>query len=184
MSVSRAIVAIIAASFIVARGAPWTAAAAGVDVTTYHNDPSRTGQNLSESVLTPANVGATTFGKVGFFSVDGKVDAQPLYLSAVAVPGQGTHNVLFVVTEHDSVYAFDADNGTVLWRVSLLGSGETTSDNRSCGQVTPEIGITSTPAIDRARGAIYVVAMSKNASGSYFQRLHALDITSGAELFG
>jgi hypothetical protein len=157
-----------------------------VDVTTYHNDNARTGQNLAEVLLNPGNVAAATFGKVGFFSVDGKVDAQPLHLSNVNIPGQGTRNVLYVVTEHDSVYAFDAVSGAALWQVSLLGAGETTSDARGCSQVTPEIGITATPVIDRTRGpngVIYVIAMSKNGS-NYFQRLHALDITSGAELFG
>lgn len=157
-----------------------------VDVATYHNDNARTGQNLAETLLNPGNVSSTTFGKVGFISVDGKVDAQPLHLSNVNIPGQGTRNVLYVVTEHDSLYAFDAVSGAALWQVSLLGAGETTSDARGCSQVTPEIGITATPVIDRTRGpngAIYVIAMSKNGS-NYFQRLHALDITSGAELFG
>ena len=157
-----------------------------VDVATYHNDNARTGQNLAETLLNPGNVSSTTFGKVGFLSVDGKVDAQPLHLSNVNIPGQGTRDVLYVVTEHDSVYAFDAVSGAALWQVSLLGAGETTSDARGCSQVTPEIGITATPVIDRTRGpngAIYVIAMSKNGS-NYFQRLHALDITSGAELFG
>ena len=162
--------------------------ASTVDVITYHYDNSRSGQNLNETVLTPANVNSTKFGKLGEFMVDGKVDAQPLYLSQVTIGGQ-KRNVLYVATEHGSVYAFDADsiNGTastVLWKTSTLGSGETTSDNRGCGQVTPEIGITATPVIDRSRNAIYVVAMSKNASGAYFQRIHALDLTTGAELFG
>ena len=162
--------------------------ASTVDVITYHYDNSRSGQNLNETVLTPANVNSTKFGKLGEFVVDGKVDAQPLYLSQVTIGGQ-KKNVLYVATEHGSVYAFDADsiNGTsstVLWKTSTLGSGETTSDNRGCGQVTPEIGITATPVIDRSRNAIYVVAMSKNASGAYFQRIHALDLTTGAELFG
>jgi hypothetical protein len=158
-----------------------------VDVVTYHNDVARTGQNLSESTLTPATVNSASFAKRGMLITDGKVDAQPLFLSNVSVPGQGVRNVLYVATEHDTVYAFDADLGSILWRVSLLGSGETPSDQRSCNQVVPEIGITATPVIDRTRGpngAIYVVAMSKNASGSYFQRLHALDVTSGVELFG
>jgi len=161
--------------------------AATTDVVTYHNDVARTGQNLSETILTPANVNSTGFGKIGFYAVDGKVDAQPLYLANVSIPGQNSHNVLYVATEHDSVYAFDADNGTQLWKVTLLGAGETTSDPHNCGQVVPEIGITATPVIDRSRGpngTIYVVAMSKNASGSYFQRLHALDVTTGAELLG
>jgi hypothetical protein len=125
-------------------------------------------------------------GRSGFLSTDGKVDAQPLYLSSVNVMGHGMHNVLYVATEHDSVYAFDADIGTVLWQVTLLGTGENPSDDRGCNQITPEIGITSTPVIDRTagtNGAIYVVAMSKAGSGTYIQRLHALDIGSGAELF-
>lgn len=159
-----------------------------VDVITYHYDNGRSGQNLNETILTPANVNATQFGKKGEFTVDGKVDAQPLYLSQVAINGQ-MKNVLYVATEHGSVYAFDADsiNGstsTFLWKSSTLGSGETTSDARSCSQVSPEIGITATPVIDRTRNAIYVVAMSKNASGSYFQRLHALNLSTGTELFG
>ena len=159
-----------------------------VDVITYHYDNGRSGQNLNETTLTPANVNSTAFGKLGQFSVDGLVDAQPLYLSQVSVAGQ-TKNVLYVATEHGSVYAFDADsiNGTTtafLWKISMLGTGETTSDNRGCGQVSPEIGITSTPVIDRSRNAIYVVAMSKDSSGNYFQRLHALNLSTGAELFG
>lgn len=165
--------------------------ASAIDVVTYHYDNLRTGQNLNETILTPANVNSAKFGKLGAFTVDGLVDAQPLYLSAVAIPGVGTKNVLYVATEHDSVYAFDADsvNGNTssfLWKVSVLGSGETSSDNRGCGQVSPEIGVTSTPVIDRTRGqhgAIYVVAMSKDANGNYFHRLHALDLTTGAELF-
>jgi hypothetical protein len=166
--------------------------ASTINVVTYHYDNLRTGQNLNETILTQANVNSTTFGKLGAFTVDGRVDAQPLYLSAVTIPSVGTKNVLYVATEHGSVYAFDADsiNGntsTFLWKVSTLGSGETSSDNRGCGQVSPEIGVTATPVIDRARGthgAIYVVAMSKDANGNYFQRLHALDLTTGAELFG
>ena len=157
------------------------------DVITYHYDNQRTGQNLNEVTLTPANVNSTKFGKLGEFTVDGKVDAQPLYLSNVSISGN-KKNILYVVTEHGSVYAFDADsiNGMTaasLWKTSTLGSGETTSDNRGCGQVSPEIGITATPVIDRTRNAIYVIAMSKNSAGNYFQRLHALDLATGAELF-
>jgi len=162
-----------------------------VDVNTYHYDNGRSGQNLNESTLTPANVSITKFGKLGSFTVDGKVDAQPLYLSNVAIPTSGNKNILYVVTEHGSVYAFDADTisgntSAFLWKTSTLLSGETSSDSRGCGQVSPEIGITATPVIDRTRGphgAIYVVAMSKNGS-NYFQRLHALDLATGAELFG
>ena len=158
---------------------------AGTDVTTYHNDIARTGQNITETKLTQANVNSTTFGLLRNLTVDGKVDAEPLYLSQLSVAGSA-YNVVFVVTEHDSVYAFDSDTGAQLWKVSLLGAGETTSDDRGCGQVTPEIGITATPVIDRmagAHGILYAVAMSKNGS-TYFQRLHALDITTGAELEG
>jgi hypothetical protein len=157
----------------------------GTDVTTYHNDIARTGQNTTETVLTQANVNSATFGLLRNLPVDGLVDAEPLYLSQLSIGGT-THNVVFVATEHDSVYAFDSDTGAQLWKVSLLGSGETTSDDRGCGQVTPEIGITSTPVIDRTAGAhgiLYAVAMSKTST-TYFQRLHALDITTGAELEG
>jgi outer membrane protein assembly factor BamB len=157
--------------------------ALAVDITTYHNDNARTGQNLSETVLTPVNVNFNSFGKLFQLTLDGKVDAQPLYLSGVSFP-QGIRNGLYVATEHDSVYAFDADTGAQLWKVSLLKAGETPSDTRSCGQVTPEIGITATPVIDRAAGLIYVVAMSKDSAGTYYQRLHALSLTTGAEQIG
>ena len=161
----------------------------GIDVLTYHYDNLRTGQNLQEAALTPANVNVNTFGKLGEFPLDGLVDAQPLLVANLEIPGKGTKNVLYAVTEHDSIYAFDADSissagGTVLWQTTALLAGETPSDNRSCGQVTPEIGITSTPVIDRGRNAVYIVAMSKDALGNYYQRLHALDLTSGKELFG
>jgi Immunoglobulin I-set domain len=156
----------------------------GTDVTTYKYDLSRTGQNLTESALTLTNVAAATFGMLRRLPVDGKVDAQPLYLSHLAVGGTA-HNTVFAATEHDSVYAFDSDSGAQLWKVSLLGTGETPSDARGCTQVIPEIGITSTPVIDRtagAHGVLYVVAMSKDAQSIYHQRLHALDLTTGAEL--
>jgi outer membrane protein assembly factor BamB len=155
-------------------------------VTTYHNDNARTGQNLNETILTPSNVNSSSFGKLFVITVDGKVDAQPLYLTQVSIPNQGMHNVLYVATEHGSVYGLDADTGKALWQVSMLAAGETTSDDHGCGQITPEIGITSTPVIDPKagpHGTIYVVAMSKDGSGSYHQRLHALDATTGAEEF-
>ncbi|MGH3429638.1 MAG: hypothetical protein ACRDQZ_19065, partial [Mycobacteriales bacterium] len=153
---------------------------------TYKNDLARTGRNLTETVLTTANVNSTDFGLFRMLATDGKVDAQPLYVGGLSVQG-AAHNVAFAATENDTVYAFDADSGTALWKVSLLGSGETPSDTHGCGQVTPMIGITSTPVIDPAAGAhgiIYVVAMSKDSSGTYFQRLHALDITTGTEQLG
>ena len=161
-------------------------APAGTDVLTYKNDLNRSGQNLTESTLTPATVVSSTFGLRRVLPVDGKVDAQPLYVSRLSVAG-AAHNVVVAATEHDSVYAFDADTGAVLWKVSLLESGETLSDTHGCGQVTPEIGITSTPVIDRdagAHGAVFVVAMSKDPSAAYHQRLHALDLGTGAELLG
>jgi Putative binding domain, N-terminal/PQQ enzyme repeat len=156
-------------------------------VLTWHNDNARTGQNLQETILTPANVGVGTFKRLFTISVDGKVDAQPLYVPVLSIPNRGLHNVLYVVTEHDSVYALDADTGALLWQVSLLGSTESPSDDRGCSQVTPEIGITSTPVIDPfagPHGTLYAVAMSKTTSGTYHQRLHALDLTTGAEEFG
>ncbi len=158
-----------------------------VNVLTYHNDNARTGQNLSETTLTPANVNSSSFGKLLVISMDGKVDAQPLVVSALNMPGHGTRNVVFAATEHDSVYAFDANTGSVYWDVSMLKSGETRSDDRGCSQVVPEIGVTATPVIDRKageHGTIYVIAMSKDANNNYYQRLHALDITTGAEQFG
>jgi outer membrane protein assembly factor BamB len=155
------------------------------DVVTYHNDNARTGQNLAETILTHNNVNSRTFGKLFTISVDGVIDAQPLYLSSISIPGKGTHNVLYVVTENDSVYAFDADTGSRLWRVSVLASGEKPSGIISgCSQIAPQVGITATPVIDRSNspnGTIYVVAMSKNSSRQYFQRLHALNIATGAE---
>ena len=162
------------------------APAVRTDVVTYKNDAARTGQNLTESVLTLTNVASSTFGLRCNLSVDGKVDAQPLYLSQLTISGTA-HNVVYVATEADSVYAFDSDSGTTLWHVSLLPPGEVLSDTHGCSQVTPAIGITSTPVIDRAagpNGALYVVAMSKDATSAYHQRLHALDVTTGAELFG
>jgi outer membrane protein assembly factor BamB len=159
----------------------------GTDITTYKYDLARTGQNLTETTLTTANVRSSSFGLLRVLKADGKVDAQPLYLSGLTVQG-GTHNVVFVATENDSVYAFDADSGTALWTVSLLKSGETpTEPVDGCSQITPQIGITATPVIARgagAHGTLYVVAMSKDGSANYYQRLHALDVTTGAELLG
>jgi hypothetical protein len=155
------------------------------DVLTYHNNNSRTGLNSAETILTLSNVNSTDFGKLFTLTVDGLVDAEPLYLSGVTIQGS-THNVLIVATEHDSVYAFDTDTGAQLWHISTLGSGETPSDDRGCDQVTPEIGITSTPVISRPSGSnavIYAVAMSKDSSSNYYQRLHALDAATGAELY-
>jgi hypothetical protein len=154
---------------------------------THHNDNLRTGQNLGEIVLTPSNVGSTTFGKLFSYNLDGLSMASPLYVAGVSVPGQGVHNVVYVATQHDSVYAFDADglSAAPLWQKSFLTSGVTTvpaSDTGECCDIAPEIGITGTPVIDSASGTLYVVAKTKEGT-AYRQRLHALDIATGAEKF-
>ena len=159
-------------------------ATAATDVATFKYDVSRSGQMPAETQLTLDNVNSTSFGLLHNVMLDGKVDAQPLYLSQVPLSGTA-HNVAFVATEHGSVYAIDADSGTILWQVSLLAAGETPSDTHACTQVTPEIGVTATPVIDRTagtHGVLYVVGMSIDKSSNYHQRLHALDITTGAEL--
>jgi hypothetical protein len=159
-----------------------------LSVLTYHNDNSRSGLNANETVLTTANVNPTQFGKLGTMQVAGLVDAEPLYVGGLTING-AAHNVVFVATEHDMVYAFDADTFAQLWSANMLASysSETPSDDRGCSQVQPEIGITSTPVIDPSvgpNGTIFVVAMSKDSSGNYHQRLHALDLTTGLERSG
>jgi len=162
------------------------AAPASKGVLTWHNDNERTGRNTSETTLTLKNVNVNTFGKLFVLSTDGLVDAEPLYVPNLTVNGS-SHNVVFLESENATVYAFDADNGSPLWQVTALGANESASDNRSCGQVTPEIGITSTPVIDMSsgpNGTMYLVAMSRDSSDNYHQRLHALNVTTGGEQFG
>ncbi|HTL15821.1 MAG TPA: hypothetical protein VL793_01220, partial [Patescibacteria group bacterium] len=158
-------------------------APAQVNVVTYHNDAARTGANPKESLLKPANVAPAGFGKLFAQPVDGYIYAQPLLVSGVNIAGKGLHNVVFVATEHNSVYAFDADtniggNAAPLWQVNL-GPSVPSADVLS-GDIVPEIGITSTPVIEPNAGTLYVVAKTKE-NGIYFQKLHALDISSGAE---
>jgi hypothetical protein len=160
----------------------------GVAVLTYHDDNLRTGLDPNETILTTANVNSAQFGKLGTMTVTGLVDAEPLYAGGLTING-AKHNVVFVATEHDMVYAFDADSFAQLWSASMLTNfpGEATvatSDVGGCSQVNPEIGITSTPVIDLSAGAngtIFVVAMSVDPGGNYHQRLHALDLATGAE---
>ena len=156
-------------------------------VLTSQYDNARTNATVHETILTPANVNSRQFGKVFSFHVDGDVYAQPLYLPNVEVPGKGTHNVIYVATEHDSVYAFDAANNpaSALWRVNFLGDGITPlrPQDVRCPFIRPEIGITPTPAIDLESGTLYVLARTRE-NGRFVQKLHALAITTGAEKFG
>jgi hypothetical protein len=175
-------------------GAVSATAAAQTSVTTWHNDIGRTGQNLTETLLTPSNVNATQFGLLFSQPVDGQVYAQPLYMPNLTING-ATHNVVFVATEHDSVYAFDANSngGTSaapLWHASFLtaaygaASGATSLPASLVSlDVQPEYGVTGTPVIDPSTNTMYVVGNTLEG-GNSVQRLHALDITTGLEKFG
>ena len=163
------------------------------DVLTYQDNNARTGADLQETTLTPADVNAGQFGRVSFLGVDGKVDAQPLYVAGLAIPGHGTRNVLFVATENDSLYAFDADDAELLWHdgpsgtpTSLLKPGEipVQANDIAGNQFGSELGILDTPVIDRTTNTLYVEAESRasvNGSLVLYQRIHAIDITTGAE---
>ncbi|HET9410079.1 MAG TPA: Ig-like domain-containing protein [Candidatus Sulfotelmatobacter sp.] len=166
---------------------------AQMNVVTQHYDVARTGQNTSETLLTPGNVNKAGFGFRFSQPVDGYIVGQALYLSNVSIPNAGTHNVVYVATLHDSVYAFDADsnvgaNAAPLWHVNFTNpaAGITTASGASlpCPDVTayPESGIVSTPVIDPNTGTMYVVAKT-NENGTVFHRLHALDVATGADKF-
>lgn len=165
---------------------------ANAQMTTAQYDNARTGAYLKEAILTPRNVNQEQFGKIFTLKVDGDIYAQPLFLAGVQIPGKGKHDVVFIATEHDSVYAFDAygNPSTPLWRVSFLKSGATTVPARdvSCPFTQPEVGITSTPVIDAKSGTLYVLARTKIPSASegkqYHQQLHALAVATGAERSG
>jgi hypothetical protein len=161
-----------------------------ITVTTYRNNLARTGENLQETILTPLNVTPAQFGKLFSHPVDGQVYAQPLYLPSVSIPGKGTHNVVFIATAHDIVYAFDGDstagsNASPLWQISLANTGEgerpaNVSDVLGCTSMEPDIGITSTPVVDTETHTLYVVALTLRLN-SFVHRLHSLDTATGAE---
>jgi hypothetical protein len=158
-------------------------------VLTQHNDNARTGQNTSETILNTTNVNVNQFGKLFAMPADGQIYAQPLYVPSITING-GVHNVVILVTENDSVYAYDADsNGAPLWKVSMVdvahgaGMGETALDSATtigCSDMQPQIGITSTPVIDSTSKTIYLEAKSTDGT-NYFHRLHALDLLTGSE---
>ena len=176
-------------------------ATAQTTVWTYHNNNFRTGANTNETALTLANVNTNTFGKLFSYAVDGLVYAQPLYVPSVSVPGRGTHNVVFIATQHNTVYAFDADSagaaGGLLWSTNLGPAAVTTIagvftnqnfgtryNNGSFTDIVPEVGITGTPVIDANTGTLYVDVFTGEAGGggtNYFHRLHALKIADGTE---
>src|SRR5579863_716939 len=184
-SIAAAAVAL-AFALVVLAGVP-AQGQAYTGVLTWHNDNQRTGQNLSETILNPSNVNSKSFGKLFSYPVDGQIYAQPLYVYNVTI-GDQVHNVVYVETENDSVYAFDADglSSTPLWQVSFLSTGVTAvpcGATGACTAITPTFGITGTPVIDGNSGTMYLVAFTAE-NGTWVQRLHALDITSGAEKFG
>ena len=166
-----------------------------VRVATYHNNPARQGSNILETILRPDNVNVRQFGKLFSHAVDGYIYAQPLYLPEVRVPHKGAHNVVFVATEHDSVYAFDADdvdgdNAQPLWHTSFVNPAAGVKpapaqdvNEYGCSDIVPEIGITGTPVIDAVNGILYVVSKTEE-NGQMVQRLHALDVHTGGERLG
>jgi len=169
---------------------------AAIDVLTQHNDNSRTSLNLSETILTTANVNQSTFGRLYSRAVDDQIYAQPLYATGVTVPGKGTHNVVYVATVNNSVYAFDADDATqsALWQVNFNDLANNirpvfhTDVGQACGNYVDfsgNVGIVGTPVIDKSTNTMYLVARTvEGVNKTFVQKLHALDITTGAEKFG
>jgi hypothetical protein len=173
---------------LIAIGAGTPNASGQAQITTSQYNNARTGADLSETTLRPANVNSRTFGKLFALPVNGDVYAQPLYLTGLQIPGRGKHDVVFIATEHDSVYAFDAaQKASPLWQVDFADAakGITAVPAREthCPFINPEVGITSTPVIDPQRGILFVLARTKEqTSGTgpqYVQRLHALNVTTG-----
>ncbi len=162
-------------------------------IATAQYDNARTGANLLETILTPQNVNVGQFGRIAFFPVDGDVYAQPLYVPKLEIPGRGSHNVVFIATEKDSVYAFDADATSTepLWQVSFVDAKKYISpvSNRDvfCPFIQPDVGITSTPVIDLSSKTLYALARTREAENGkwvFRQKLHALDLVTGAEKLG
>ncbi len=162
-------------------------------IATAQYDNARTGANLLETILTPQNVNVGQFGRIAFFPVDGDVYAQPLYVPKLEIPGRGSHNVVFIATEKDSVYAFDADATSTepLWQVSFVDAKKYSSpvSNRDvfCPFIQPDVGITSTPVIDLSSKTLYALARTREAENGkwvFRQKLHALDLVTGAEKLG
>ena len=165
-------------------------------VYTYHNDAARDGANTQEYALTPANVNTSSFGKLASCAVDGAIYGQPLWVANVTSSG-AKHNVVFVTTQHDTLFAFDGESNScaTLWSVNLIDaahggtSGEvpvpSTSVGNGTGDIQPEVGVNGTPVIDASSGTLYVVSKSIDSTlSTFYQRLHAIDITSGAEKSG
>jgi outer membrane protein assembly factor BamB len=156
-----------------------------LDVTTYQINNMRHGWNGHETALTPANVNVNSFGKIAYYKTDGIVTGQPLYLANVKVPDKGMHNIIYLVTETNSVYALDADTGAPIWNVKVMPAGEKTG--HGCSNFLNQIGISATPVIERGlgpNGVIYVTPMSTDVGGKSHQRIYALDVATGAPMLG
>ena len=163
-----------------ARNAPRARPAqSGVDVLTYHNDTQRTGWNAAETILTTSNVNAATFGLLQTVPLDARVDAQPLVVTSQPIDGQGIHDVVYVATENNSLYALDATSGAVLWQVNF---GPNVPDSFKSGDdnVYPFMGILSTPVVDRALNAIFVVSDVFQSSSDFFA-LHQIALNNGSD---